>query len=123
MTLWLLLVQLAVWQPVKPPVLHQGHWQSCGDHERALEHRVNGKLVWEMHLGPYNEFALYDHAVDGDHDHADRTNLLAPGYRYESRAGQAWTVPKLRLWVSVVQAGEGKGDCVDSAYYVMVRTQ
>jgi hypothetical protein len=121
--LWLLLAQLAVWQPVRPPVLHQGHWQSCDHAERVLEHRVLGRLVWELHLGPDDEFGLYDHAVDGDHDHGDRANLLAPGFRYEGRMGKAWTVPRLHLWVNVVRGGGSRDECAEHAFYVMVRQQ
>ena len=85
-----------------------------------MEHRVNGRLLWDLHLGPDAEFALYDHKVDGDHDHADRENLLAPGYVYGARAGQAWTVPSLRLWISVVRAGEPEANC-ESFFVKVVR--
>lgn len=122
--MWLLLLlQLAVWQPVRYPVLHQGHWQSCDHEERVLEHQVNGRLLWELHLGPDDEFALYDHPVNGDHDHATKANLLAPGFRYESRLGQAWTVPSLRLWVNVVRGGGSRDQCIEHAFYVMVEAR
>lgn len=121
--LLLLWLQLAVWQPVKPPVLHQGHWQSCDHEERVLEHRLNGRLLWEVHLGPDDEFGLYDHQINGDHDHADPANLLAPGYKYESRLGQAWTIPSLHLWLNVVRGGGSRDTCIDHAFYVMVRQQ
>jgi hypothetical protein len=84
---------------------------------------VLGKLLWELHLGPDDEFALYDHRVDGDHSHAARANLLAPGYRYEARAGQAWTIPTLHLWVNVVRGGGSRDECAAHAFYVMVRAQ
>ena len=118
--LWLLLVQLAVWQPVKPPVLHQGHWQSCDGSERVLEHRTNGVLQWELHLGPDDEFGLYVRKTDGEHDHADPANLLAPGYRHENRAGRAWRIPSLRLWVSVVRGGGSRDECAAHAFYVRI---
>lgn len=123
MTWMLLVLQLAVWQPVHPPVLHQGHWQSCDHAERILEHRVNGKLLWELHLGPDDEFGLYDHYVECcDHNHAAKTNLLAPGYKYNSRMGQVWTIPKLHLWVNVVQGGGSRDECAAHAYYVRVES-
>lgn len=122
MSLWIILLQL--WTAIPHTdlkVLHAGHWQSCDHAERILEHRVNGKLIFELHLGPDDEFAVYDHYVPCcDHDHADKSNLLAPGYKYESRMGQSWTVPKLHLWVNVVQGGGSRDECAAHAYYIRV---
>lgn len=125
MALLLFILQLAVWQPVRYPVLHQGHWQSCDHEERVLEHRVLGHLQWEMHLGPDDEFALYPGTVNGEHDHAAKANLLAPGYRYDGRAGKAWTavVNGIHLWISVVQGGGSQDACIAHAYYIRVEEQ
>ena len=121
---WLLLVlQLAQWEPVKPPTLHQGFWETCGGAERVLEHRVNGKLRWELHMGPDDEFALYDHEVNGeDHTHDSPDNLLAPGYRVRDvqtwRGKRNWNIPRLRLWVSIAMAGEPEAGC--ESFYIRI---
>ncbi len=115
--MWLLLAQLAVWEPVKPPVQHQGYWQSCEGAERVLEHRTNGYLNWELHMGPADEFALYAFRVDGDHNHGDKLNLLGTPHHDSLetwRGGRQWNIPSLHLWISVVRAGESK-NC-DSFY-------
>lgn len=121
MVQWLLVAQIAFWQPVQTPVLHQGSWQSCDHEERVLEHRVNGQLLWEMHLGPDDEFALYRTSVDGEHDHASSENLLGSAFHYEamqSRSGRTWTVLALRLWINVVRAGGSRDEC--QAYWVRI---
>jgi len=124
--LWLLLAQLAVWEPVKPPTLHQGSWQSCDHAERVLEHRVNGRPVWELHLGPDDEFGLYQQPLNGeDHRHDGPDNLLGPSYRVTAdgtwRGKRNWTVPSLHLWVSIVAAGGSREQC--ESFYVRVETK
>lgn len=123
--MWLLLLaQLAVWQPVTAPVLHAGFWQSCNGAERVLEHRVNGYLQWELHMGGGDEFALYAFKVDGpDHTHTDKLNLLTAPHVDDLRTlrgARQWTVPSLHLWVSVVRAGEAEAGC-DSFFVKVVR--
>jgi hypothetical protein len=122
--IWLLLAQLATWQPVLPPTLHQGWVQSCStdEGEYILEHRVLGYLQWEMHLEG-DVFALYAFRVAGDHDHQDRLNLLGTP-EVDSlktfRGARQWTVPSLHLWLSVVRAGDPGAGC-DSFYIRIVR--
>lgn len=117
MTVLLLLLQLAVWQKVSPPVLHQGFWQSCDHAERILEHRVNGDLKWELHMTDV-DFGLYAFKMaDGEHNHMDPLNLLSAPI-FDSGAstsgGRQWTVPSLHLWISIVRAGETeRGYCSD----------
>lgn len=120
----LLLAQLVVWEPVKPPVQHQGFWQSCDHAERILEHRVNGYLVYEVHLGPDSEFGLYAFRVaDGDHDHKGPLNLLTSPIADSMetwRGARQWNIPSLKLWVSVVRAGESE-NC--DSFYVRIETK
>jgi hypothetical protein len=120
----LLLAQLAIWEVVKPPVLHQGWWQSCQAEERVLEHRVAGHLQWELHLGPADQFALYAFKVDGpDHSHEDSLNLLGTPHHDDLKTwtgGRQWTVPSLRLWLSIVRAG---GDVGCDAFYIRIETK
>lgn len=119
-------LQQAIWESVKPPVLHQGWWQSCNGEERVLQHRVLGKFRWELHLGPRDEFALYtrevDHeAGDGAHERAD--NLLAPAYRVGDvstlRGDRTWH--KIGLWINVRRAGSAEDDC--QSFYVRVEAK
>jgi hypothetical protein len=123
--MWLLLAQLAVWQPVVAPTLHQGYWQSCEGAERVLEHRVNGYLLWELHTGPADQFALYAFKVDGpDHSHEGGLNLLGTPQAdslQTYRGARQWAVPSLHLWISVVRAGDAPVGC--DAFFIKVVKQ
>lgn len=117
---WLLLLSLQLWTSTRSPddtqALHAGYWESCGE-ERVLEHRHNGKPVFELHLGPADEFALYAAGTepeDGpDHSHEGPANLLAPAFRVSDvqtmRGARQWT--RLGLWISIVQAGAPGDGC------------
>jgi hypothetical protein len=123
MTLLLLLAQLAVWQPVSPPVLHQGWISSCdGDGEYVLQHRVLGDLRWELHIEGA-DFGLYGFRVsDHNHTHRDKVNLLsAPGFDDLNTQARQWTVPSLKLWLSVVRAGSAEAGC--EAFHIRVEKQ
>lgn len=124
--IWLLLLQLATWERVLPPVLHQGTWQSCDGEERTLEHwGFKGRRyveLWELHMGPQDEFALYDRWVDGDHAHDTPDNLLGEYYHINAlptmRGARQWSVPSLRLWLSIVRAGGSREEC--ESYYIRI---
>ncbi len=120
---WLLVLQLAFWSSVLPPVLHAGHWQSCDGEERVLDHAVLGKVLWSLHLGPGDEFALYKVPEPAEDDHSGPRNLLGPAYHYHalpSRPGRSWRLPSLHLWVNVVQGDGSRDECAENAYYVRV---
>jgi hypothetical protein len=123
--MWLLLLaQMAIWEPVRPPVQHQGFWQACGDAERVLEHRVNGYLVYELHMTAV-DFGLYAFRLDDGHkDHSDPLNLLSSP-RFDNMAtltgGRQWSVPSLKLWVSIVRAGEPEAGC--ESFYIRIETK
>ena len=47
-----------------PRTILDGHWQSCSERdgtysERVYDHVVNGVGLFEVHLGPRNEFAIF----------------------------------------------------------------
>lgn len=117
--MWMLLVlQIVTWERVQPPVLHAGTWQSCDGEERVLEHRVLGRTLWSLHMGPNDEFALYRPGAeppDGDHDHEGTGNLLGPAYRVSMlstyRGVRRWAISSLKLWISVVRAGGSRQEC------------
>lgn len=123
--MWLLLLQLWTSIPHDASTLLQGHWQSCresdGYGERIYEHRVNGKFQWELHMGPYDEFAVYDHQMPDDHRHTGPDNLLT-AYKAQSLPtklhSRNWYVEKLNLTLNVTQGGGSRDDC--EAYYVKV---
>jgi hypothetical protein len=122
---WLLVLQLAFFQSVLPPVLHQGHWQSCDHEERVLDHAVLGRVLWSLHLGPDDEFALYKAPEPAEDDHRSPRNLLGPAYAYHalpSRLGRSWRVPSLHLWVNVLQGGGSREECAANSYYIRVET-
>jgi hypothetical protein len=126
-----LMLQLWTSTPHRPPTVFEGNWQSCrgedGYGERVYEHVVAGKWKWELHMGPRDEFALYDHNVDGDdHTHMGAENLLSPAFHVndvKTMGGKRnWRIPSLRLWVSIVAAGGSREDC-DSFYVKIEETR
>jgi hypothetical protein len=101
-----------------------GNWQSCrergGYTERIYDHVVNGVGLFEVHLGPRREFAIFKGVQDVHRDHASSENLLKP-YRLilqNGRATHRWEIPSLNLVFTVELAGGSRSDC-DSWYIVL----
>jgi hypothetical protein len=96
----------------------EGSWQSCREadgrySERVYDHVVNGAGQYEVHLGPHNEFAIFQSVQSEHRDHASAENLLSP-YRIETEAGRAkhrWEIPSLNLAFTVTLAGGSRTDC------------
>src|SRR5947207_9504783 len=86
----------------------EGNWQSCRESDGKYAERVyDGKLPglgpFELHMGPYHEFALFRGVQDEHRDHASAENLLRP-YTVEvarNLARQKWHVAGLNLEVSL----------------------
>lgn len=107
-----------------------GSWQSCRDSdgvygERVYDHYRSGRHEWSLHLGPRDEFALYQgFGPDGDDHTHDSLNLLAPAYHANDvatwRGKRTWSVPSLRLLVNVVQAGGSRDEC--DSFIILVET-
>jgi hypothetical protein len=101
-----------------PRNILEGNWQSCRDDdgqysERVFDQVVDGQPQYEVHLGPYNEFAIFKGVQAAHRDHASPENLLKP-YRVAIRAGaikQHWTIPSLNLSFDVALAGGSRGEC------------
>jgi len=99
----------------------EGNWQSCrggdGDYaERVFDGRWAGMPPFELHLGPYHDFALFSGIQDEHRDHGSASNLLSP-HTVElrgNRARQQWDVAGLRLEVSL--AGGSREEC--ESWYV-----
>lgn len=105
-------------------VLLAGHWESCREadgtrRERIYDHYEHGVGLWEFHMGPSDEFALFRGVQDVHRDHASADNLLGPAFH----AGALETATHSRqwhalgLWISVVVAGGSADDCDGGSEY------
>jgi hypothetical protein len=96
--------------------LLEGNWQSCREHdgkysERVYDNNLPGIGPFELHLGPYHEFALFRGVQEGHREHSSPENLLSP-FNVEvaaNRARQTWETAGLRLVVSL--GGGARDDC------------
>ena len=101
-----------------PQNILEGHWQSCREAdgpytERVYDHVVNGVGLFEVHLGPRREFAIFSGVQDGHRDHESPQNLLKP-FRVpieNGRAGRTWEIPSLNLVFTVTLAGGSRTEC------------
>jgi hypothetical protein len=104
--------------------LLEGNWQSCRETDGQYAERVyDGKWAglppFELHMGPYHEFALYRGVQDEHRDHGSSENLLRP-HVVELRANaakQAWDVDGLHLEVAL--SGGAREDC--ESWYVTLK--
>jgi hypothetical protein len=93
----------------------EGNWQSCRDDgeysERVYDGRWPGLPPFELHLGPYHEFALFLGIQDAHRDHNSSENLLKPHVIEirSNRAAQQWDVAQLHLEVSL--SGGSREEC------------
>src|SRR5947209_3617339 len=105
----------------------EGNWQSCRESdgqysERVYDGRWAGLDPFELHMGPYHEFALYRGIQDEHRAHKSAENLLKP-YNIEMKANGArhsWDVNSMHL--EVVLAGGSREDC-ESWYVTLKRTE
>ncbi len=105
--------------------LLEGNWQSCREHdgkygERVYDNTLPGLGPFELHLGPYHEFALFRGVQDDHRDHSSDENLLRP-FNIEvmaNRARQSWETAGLRFEVAL--GGGGREDC-ESWFIVLKR--
>src|SRR5262249_12826897 len=94
----------------------EGNWQSCREDdgqyaERVYDGRWPGLPPFELHLGPYHDFALFMGIQDAHREHDSANNLLRP-HTVElrnNRARQKWDVAGLALEVSL--AGGSREEC------------
>jgi hypothetical protein len=96
----------------------EGNWRSCREPdgqyaERVYDHVVNGVGVFEVHMGPRREFAIFKGVQDTHRDHDSPDNLLKP-FRVPLDAGRAkqhWEIPSLNLAFTATLAGGSRTDC------------
>ena len=94
----------------------EGNWQSCRESdgqygERVYDGRWPGLPPFELHLGPFHDFALFRGIEVVHRDHNSAANLLNP-HTVEltfNRAAQSWDVAGLHLEVSL--SGGSREEC------------
>jgi hypothetical protein len=94
----------------------EGNWQSCreGDGqygERVYDGKWPGLAPFELHMGPFHEFALFRGIQDDHREHNSPNNLLKP-FNVEIQANsarQSWDVEGVHL--EVVLAGGSREEC------------
>jgi hypothetical protein len=102
----------------EPRNILEGNWQSCRESdgqygERVYDHVTGPGGVFELHMGPRREFALFRGVQDAHRDHDSPENLLKP-YRVPLEAGRAkqrWEVPAMNLVLTATLAGGSRTDC------------
>jgi hypothetical protein len=107
-------------------VLLKGNWQSCRESDGSYAERVydgkwSGLPEFELHLGPYRQFALFKKIQDEHRDHDLPENLLKPhDFRQltNSSARQVWDVEGLNIEVAL--SGGSRDDC-ESWYITLTR--
>ena len=87
--------------PITSRALLEGNWQSCreGDgqySERVYDGKWPGIGPFELHMGPYHEFALFRGIQDAHRDHNSSDNLLKP---YQPRALSATRPARPGTWL------------------------
>ena len=102
----------------------EGNWQSCRESdgpysERVYDGRWPGMGQFELHMGPYHEFALFRGIQDAHRDHQSTENLLRPfNVELHGRsAKQSWDAAGLH--VEVALAGGSREEC--ESWYVTVQ--
>jgi hypothetical protein len=104
----------------------EGNWQSCREadgqySERVYDGKWPGLGPFELHMGPYHEFALYRGIQDAHRDHSSAENLLRP-FKVElqgNSAHQSWDVAGMHLEVGL--AGGSREEC-ESWYVTLTRS-
>ena len=101
-----------------PRNILEGNWQSCREadgrySERVYDHHVGGVGLFEVHLGPRREFAIFRGVQDEHRDHNSPDNLLTPHVvpLEDGRATHRWEIPSLNLAFKVEMAGGSRMEC------------
>jgi hypothetical protein len=94
----------------------EGNWQSCREadgqySERVYDGKWPGMEPFELHMGPFHEFALFRGIQSEHRDHSSAENLLKPRTVtvVGNRASQKWDVAGLQLEVAL--GGGAREEC------------
>jgi hypothetical protein len=103
----------------------EGNWQSCREpdghySERVYDNALPGIGAFELHLGPYHEFALFRGVQEEHRPHDSTANLLRPfNVEVASNRGQhSWQAAGMRLDVNL---GGGSDDQCESWFLSLKR--
>jgi hypothetical protein len=104
--------------------LLEGNWQSCREadgkySERVYDNKLPGIGAFELHMGPYHEFALFRGVQDEHRAHDSSANLLHP-YNVEvvgNLAHQKWETSGVLIEVTL--AGGSREEC--ESWFVSLR--
>ncbi len=101
-----------------PGTILEGNWQSCVEDdqswgERVYDHYERGVGIFELHMGPRHEFALFRGVQDAHRGHAAPENLLWPHHEVvgvgEQMGTRTWRA--LGYTIRATLAGGSLGDC------------
>jgi hypothetical protein len=101
------------------PVVLEGNWQSCREQDGEYGERIFDGPGFELHLGPFHEFALFASRQDEHRSHDSSANLLRPhvvGGSDEQLARHEWTALGYRFHVTL--AGGSRTDC--ESWWILV---
>ena len=94
----------------------EGNWQSCREQdgqysERVYDGRWPGHPPFELHLGPYHDFALFMGVQDEHRDHNSAANLFSPHTveLRENKGSRTWDAAGLHFEVTL--AGGSLEEC------------
>ena len=102
----------------------EGNWQSCRDaggqySERVYDGKWSGLPPFELHMGPFHDFALFRGILDEHRRHDAGDNLLQP-HTVELTGGsarQTWDVAGLHFEATL--AGGSSDQC--ESWYITLR--
>ena len=102
----------------------EGNWQSCRDgdgqySERVYDGKWPGIAPFELHMGPFHDFALFRGIQDGHRSHDASDNLLQP-HTVELKGGtahQVWDAAGLHFEARL--AGGSSDQC--ESWYITLR--
>ncbi len=102
----------------------EGHWQSCREadgqySERVYDGKWAGMPPFELHMGPFHDFALFRDIQDEHRSHDSSENLLQP-HTVELKGGsakQTWDVAGLHFEATL--AGGSSDQC--ESWFVTLR--
>lgn len=111
----------------EPNVPMAGAWVSCpednGEYaERAQVFSFKGRALFELHLGPRDEAAIFPGEIDGHVAHDDPRNILGPAYHYDDIetvfGGRTWSSALLGVKFNMIALPPTRPECY--AYQVLL---